>query len=66
MIWPEDHAWVVASEEDWDSTIIAGSRTLVDSILADDRFEAFEVHEGDDLSRDGDLLNPRRNPTAGP
>lgn len=66
MIWPEDHAWVVASEEDWDSTIIAGSRALVDSILADDRFEAFEVHEGDDLSWDGDLLNPRRHPTAGP
>lgn len=59
MIWPEDHAWVVASEEDWDSTIVAGSRALVDSVLANDHFEAFEVHEDDDLSWDGDLLNPR-------
>ncbi|MBF4581464.1 hypothetical protein ITJ54_02140 [Curtobacterium sp. VKM Ac-2865] len=62
LIWPEDHAWVVASEEDWDSTIVAGSRTLVDDVLADDRFEAFEVHEGDDLSWDGDLVNARQAP----
>jgi len=62
LIWPEDHAWVIASEEDWDSTIVAGSRALVGSILADDRYEAFEVNEDDDLSWDGDLLNPRRLP----
>lgn len=62
LIWPEDHAWVVASEEDWDSTIVAGSRGLIDSVLADGYFEAFEVHEADDLSWDGDLLNPRRPP----
>lgn len=61
-----DHTWVVASEEDWDSTIVAGSRALVDSILADDHFEAFEVHEDDDLSWDGDLLNPRQQPTSEP
>jgi len=60
LIWPEDHAWVVASEEDWDSTIVAGSRALVDGVLADDRYEAFEVHDGDDLSWDSDLLNPRQ------
>jgi hypothetical protein len=42
--------------------IVAGSRTLVDDVLADDHFEAFEVHEGDDLSWDGDLLNARRPP----
>ncbi|WP_181440195.1 hypothetical protein [Curtobacterium sp. MCLR17_039] len=64
LIWPADHTWVVASEEDWDSTIVAGSRALVDSILADDHFEAFEVHEDDDLSWDGDLLNPRQQPTS--
>ena len=65
LIWSEDHTWVVASEEDWDSTIVAGSRTLVDSILADRHFEAFEVHEDDDLSWDGDLLNPRPQPIPG-
>jgi hypothetical protein len=65
LIWPEDHTWVVACEEDWDSTIVAGSRALVDSILVDDHFEAFEVHEDDDLSWDGDLLNPRQQPPPG-
>jgi len=43
--WPEDHTWVMASEFDWDSTIVAGSRSLVDAVLADERFEAFEVAE---------------------
>jgi hypothetical protein len=50
MLWPEDHAWVVASEIDWDSTIVAGSRSLVDAVLADERFEAFEVAEDGALS----------------
>jgi len=31
-------------------------------VIDDDRFEAFEVREHDDLSWDGDLLNPRRSP----
>ncbi|PYY52039.1 hypothetical protein DEJ17_16730 [Curtobacterium sp. MCSS17_011] len=43
MLWPEGHEWVLATEIDWDSTIVAGSRSLVDTILADDRFEAYEV-----------------------
>ena len=45
MLWPEDHAWVMASEIDWDSTVVAGSRSLVDAVLADERFEASEVAE---------------------
>lgn len=61
MMWPDDHSWVVASEIDWDSTIVAGSRALVDAVLADDRFEAFEVDEGADLSCEGDLVNPPRD-----
>lgn len=57
LLWPEDHAWVVASEIDWDSTIVAGSRALVDAVLADDRFEAVEVGPDDDLSLTGDRVN---------
>jgi hypothetical protein len=45
MLWPEDDAWVMASEIDLDSTTVAGSRSLVDAVLADERFEAFEVAE---------------------
>lgn len=56
MLWPEDHAWVLASEIDWDATIIAGSRALVAGVIADPRFEAFEVSAGDDLSWAGDTV----------
>lgn len=61
LIWPADHAWVVASEIDWDSTIVAGSRELVDAVLADGRFEAYEVGEGSDLTWEGDRINPPRD-----
>lgn len=57
LLWPEDHAWVLATEIDWDSTIVAGGRALVDAILADGRFEAFEVRHDDDLSSHGDSVN---------
>jgi len=58
LVWPEDHAWVVATEIDWDSTVVAGTREVVDAILRDPTYETFEVHEGDELSWEGDLINP--------
>lgn len=60
LLWPDDHAWVVASEIDWDSTILAGSRALIAGVLADARFEAFEVDEDCNLTDDGDTINPLR------
>ncbi|GAB2971846.1 hypothetical protein [Frigoribacterium salinisoli] len=57
LLWPEDHAWVLATEIDWDSTIVAGGRALADAILADGRFEAFEVRHDFDLSSRGDTVN---------
>jgi hypothetical protein len=57
LLWPADQSWVVASEIDWDSTIVAGSRGLIDAVLADPALEAFEVDEDADLSWDGDIVN---------
>jgi len=57
MLWPEDHTWVLATEIDWDATIVAGTRTLVADVVADHRFEAFEVSADDDLSWAGDTIN---------
>jgi len=57
ILWPEDHAWVLASQIDFDSTIVAGTRALVDAILTDRRLEAFEVGPDDDLSWEGDVVN---------
>ncbi len=65
LLWPQDRVWVVASEIDWDSTIVAGSRALVDAVIADERFEAFEVDEDADLTYEGDTINrPRADNSA--
>ncbi|MGC3995916.1 MAG: hypothetical protein QM779_17670 [Propionicimonas sp.] len=58
LIWPADHAWCVASEIDFDSTIVAGPRDLVDAVLAAPAVEALEVPEHGDLTWDGDPVNP--------
>ncbi len=60
LIWPRGREWVVASEIDWDSKIVAGSRTLVDAVLGDDRLEAYAIEEGSDLTWEGDVVNPPR------
>jgi hypothetical protein len=41
--WPNDRAWCVASEVDFHSTYVAGSRPLVDRLLRDERIEALEI-----------------------
>lgn len=66
LLWPADHTWVVASEIDFDSTIVAGSRDLIDAVLADDHFESFEVTEDSDLSWDGDTINSAGRGTDSP
>lgn len=48
----------VASEIDFDSTLIAGSRALVDAILASDELEAAEGTEDTDLTITADFVNP--------
>jgi hypothetical protein len=57
--WSDDHSWCVATEIDFDSTLVAGSRALVDAVLADERLEAFVVGPDDDLTSRGDRVNPR-------
>lgn len=58
-IWPKDHAWCIATEIDWDSTLVAGPAAMCSAILTDDRVEVFEVGYDDDLSWFGDTINPR-------
>ncbi|WP_300266254.1 hypothetical protein [Microbacterium sp.] len=57
LMWPADQAWVLASEIDYDSTIIAGSAGLIEAICADAALEALPIPEGADLSWDGDTVN---------
>jgi hypothetical protein len=57
ILWPEDRAWVMVSEIDFDSTIVAGPVDLIREICADERLEALQVPEGTDLTWDADLVN---------
>ncbi|GAA1938206.1 hypothetical protein [Agromyces allii] len=57
LVWPEDRAWVLVGEVDYDSTIVAGSADVVADLLAAPGLEVEEIPEGADLSWDGDRLN---------
>lgn len=57
IIWPADRAWVLVSEIDLDSTIVAGSAEMVRSICADPVIEALPIREGSSLHEDADEIN---------
>jgi len=56
--WPADRAWAVATEIDFDSTLVAGSEGLIQEIVNHDELEAFRVESTDDLTTAGDTVNP--------
>ena len=58
LIWPTDRAWSLASEIDFDSTLVAGTEEMVRHVLEDERFEAFPVGPKDLLTWDADKINP--------
>ena len=57
LMWSADHRWVVVSEIDFDSTVVAGSVALIAAICADPAFEALPLPEGADLSWEADEVN---------
>jgi hypothetical protein len=56
--WPADRAWAVATEIDFDSTLVAGSDALIEEIVHNDELEAVRVESTDDLTAAGDTVNP--------
>jgi hypothetical protein len=58
LIWPEDRAWSLATEIDFDSTLVGGTEGLARAILDDPRFEAFPIGPRDFLTWDADKVNP--------
>jgi len=56
LAWPDDHGWYIASEIDFDSTLVGGSRELIDRVLASE-LETAAVTETTDLSSEGDRIN---------
>ncbi len=65
LIWPEDRAWLIATEVDFDSTLLGGSRELIDALLAAPELEVWEVDGEVSLQADADKLNPVPDPPPG-
>ena len=57
LLWPQDRSWCLATEIDFDSTLVAGSTDLVEAVLAASGLEAWRVQEGDDLTAFADEIN---------
>lgn len=63
VMWPSDRSWFVSSEIDFDSTIVGGTKIVVQEILNNDILEALPTDPDLDLSVSGDSVNsvPRRS-----
>jgi len=57
IVWPDDHAWVVVTDVDLDSTIVGGSPELIAALIADPALEALRITEGTVLTYDVDEVN---------
>jgi hypothetical protein len=57
LFWPADQAWCVASEIDFDSTLIGGSTELIDAILHAPRFDSWPLQPDDSLAAYSDCVN---------
>jgi hypothetical protein len=57
LFWPADRAWCVATEIDFDSTLVGGSDQLIDDLLATPTLEAWPMESDDSLQADADHIN---------
>jgi hypothetical protein len=58
--WPEDRAWVVATEIDFDSTIVATTTAGAEALLTCEGLEALLVPSDGRLDYAGDAINMPR------
>lgn len=57
ILWPEDHSWVLATEIDFDSTLIAGTTALIHELVHTPGLEVLPIRPNADLTWDGDVPN---------
>jgi hypothetical protein len=58
LMWPADRTWFVASEIDFDSTLVGGTTDLVGAILDSPGLDAWPVEPDSSLACDADKINP--------
>jgi len=58
LFWPRDRAWCVATEIDFDSTLVAGSTDLIEAVLHSPDLDSWPVGPNDSLTYDADAINP--------
>jgi hypothetical protein len=56
FIWPDDHAWFIATDVDLDVAYIGGSRALIEDVISDERLVATRVTAEDPLLEEPDRL----------
>jgi hypothetical protein len=57
LLWPADHTWCVATEIDFDSTLVGGPADLIGAVLAAPGLDAWPIEPDADLTKFADLLN---------
>lgn len=57
LAWPEDRSWCVATEVDFDSTLVGGSAELIAAVVQSSILEAVQVTPATKLTSDADALN---------
>jgi len=57
ILWPDEHSWVLATEIDFDSTLVAGTTRLIHELLQTPGLEVLLIRPDADLSWGGDQLN---------
>ena len=57
IVWPTDRAWIVVSEIDFDSTLVAGSAELVTALIRTPGLDVVRLPADADLTMDGDEVN---------
>jgi hypothetical protein len=57
LIWPADHSWFMASEMDFDSTLVGGSDALIAELMQESSLETEVMLPDYSLAEDADKVN---------
>lgn len=57
LVWPPDHSWYLATDVDFDSSILGGSVELLNRVASSAGVEALQVNLDDSLTADADYVN---------